>query len=256
MLYGNKVSLKNIITKVYRDLQLKEEDVFLDMIEWGAEALEQIGAFNQLDHIVNEELCINMYKAPLPLGLVALTGLLYHDRPLVPNTNIYGPAKEGVPIPGISPPYSINEAKIENTIFVNTTLRNQLENDGYQIQHGYIKTPFKEGKLYISYDKMPIDCEGYPEVPDEVSFREAVYRYIVYKWMYPKVITGEINDRLLQDAEQKWHWYCNQAGAKAMSPDLNQLEAIKRNFIAQKPNLNMFDNFFKDLNKLKDYSSY
>jgi hypothetical protein len=194
-----------------------------------------------------------MYKAPLPLGLVSLTGLVYNDRPLVPNSNIYGPNTEDTPILGVSPPYSINQAKIENTIFINTILRNQLENDGYRLEDGYIKTPFSKGKLYISYNKIPVDCEGYPEVPDEVSFREAVYRYIVYKWMYPKVITGQINDRLLQDAEQKWHWYCNQAGTKAMSPDINQLEAIKRNFLSLKPNVNMFSNFFTNLNKLGDY---
>lgn len=54
-LSGKTISLKQIIAKVYRDLQLKEEDNFIDFIEWGAEALEQIGVFEQLTTKVTED---------------------------------------------------------------------------------------------------------------------------------------------------------------------------------------------------------
>ena len=39
MLTGKKVSVKNIIAKVFRDLKLKEEQDFIDFLEWADEAL-------------------------------------------------------------------------------------------------------------------------------------------------------------------------------------------------------------------------
>ena len=44
------VSIKNVISKVYRDLHLEDESRFQDMIEWSAEAMEQIGSFSQYEH--------------------------------------------------------------------------------------------------------------------------------------------------------------------------------------------------------------
>ena len=89
-----------------------------------------------------------------------------------------------------------------------------------------------------------MDCDGFPLVPDHVSFREALYWFIVYKYSYIQWRRGEVTRDVYQDAEYKWIYYCNQAGAEAMMPNLTVLENLKRSWLSLEPNLCKFDSFF------------
>jgi len=248
-LTGRHVSLKNIIAKVYRDLKLKEEEDFIDFFEWGAEALEQIGVFEQLE---TKGLCIpiNFYKAELPCDLVYLNYISYDNKNLLPSSNLQGPVitddVSNTEYTGLSLPDHV--ARFDTPAYVGGISQGTPINS-YTISNGYIKVGVQDGDLHISYQAMPTDEEGYPLVPDDVSFREAVYRYIVYKHLYPKYVRGEVSDRVIADAENKWLWYCGQAGAKAQMPSLAGLESMARSYLSLKPNVQQFKNFFEDLNK-------
>lgn len=248
MLNGNYVSLKNIIAKVYRDFGLKEEDDFANMIEWGAEALEQIGVFEQLTTETKDiEICF--YKGVLPSNLVYINQVMYLGRPLMPTTNNFGPLKTFNNIVTTDEGLSVNQDKIENGVFAGIERYYDTPNDSYKIQHGYIKTSFCDGCITISYQQLPLDEEEYPLVPDDVSFREAIYRYIVYKYLYPMYVMGKVSENVYKDAEVKWLWYCAQAGTKAQMPDLNKLESIKRSYLSLRPKPNQFKTFFEKLNQ-------
>lgn len=244
-LTGRTVSLKNIIAKVFRDLNLKEEQDFINMIEWGAEALEQIGVFEQL---TTKVYCadIKFYKAPIPCDMVYINSVAVDGVNLKPSSNQFGVQQFEDTSDRADTGLAINIDKVQNAAYAGILDLVQHPN-AYTISGGYIKLAKEKGKLQISYQAVPEDEEGYPLVPDDVSFREAVYRYIVYKWMYPQVIVGKIDARLLSDAEQKWHWYCNQAGAKAQMPDQGKLENIARNYLRLKPDLYRFDKFYDNI---------
>ena len=96
---------------------------------------------------------------------------------------------------------------------------------------------------------MPTDSEGYPLIPDYAEFKEAIYWYINMKYSYAFWRRGEIRDGIYQDAEQKWHWYCQQAANKGMMPDLGQLENIKRSYLSLRPKTEQFKNFYSNLNR-------
>lgn len=247
MLTGNYVSLKSIIAKVYRDFGLKEEDDFVNFIEWGAEALEHIGCFEQLVTPDPLEVKINFYKGELPIDLVYLNQVLYKGHAIFPTTNTFGPLNTPKFSISADSGLSVNQTKIENSAY-NGVERTHVITDTYKIESGYIKTSFEEGSIWLSYQALPLDIEGYPLVPDDVSFREATYRYIVYKYLYPQFVIGKVNKDVYYDAENKWYWYCNQAGAKAKMPDINTLESIKRSFLSLRPKPNQFKTFFEDLN--------
>lgn len=247
-LTGKKVSLKNIIAKLYRDFGLKEEDDFINFIEWGAEALEHIGVFEQLNSEV-AEIVITNYKGPLPEDLVYINQVAYLNRVLFPTTNTFGP----VVTPNANLPsdtgLSVNQTKIEGGAFGGVEKNHNFPTDSYSIKGGYIHASFESGCLDISYQALPLDCDGYPLVPEEISFREAVYRYLVYKYLYPQYVTGKISENVYKDSESKWYWYCSQAGAKAQMPDLNKLESIKRSYLSLRPKPNQFRTFFEQLNQ-------
>jgi len=258
MIYSGKTtSVKVVIAKLYRDLDLKEEDVFINFLEWSAEALEKIGAFTQLEN-KTECLSINNYRGELPADLVYLNQVSYNGYAILPSSNSFGSIKLDTSSPNTAP-YAFYQNKIENTIFINPADSGlyMLNNRGlydrvtYTIQNGCIKTSFNIGTLDISYQALPIDCDGYPLVPDYVEFREALYWYINMKYSYAMYRRGELRDGVYNHAEERWHWYCQQAANKAMIPDLNTLESIKRSFLTLKPKTEQFRNFFNDLNSNK-----
>lgn len=247
MLSGKTVSVKSIIAKVYRDLQLKEEEPFMDFIEWCAEALDFIHVYPQYNI---KQICfeVTAYKTELPYDFIGLDQIEYEGVNLRATNNSFGPIKDNAVIGRYYTPYSYNQSKLENAVFVDPYSTSYFrEGYSFKIENGWLKTSFKEGDINLSYISQPMDEEGYPLIPDNVSFKEALYWFIVYKYLYPKALRGEISASFYDDAYNKWQWYCNQAGAEAMMPDLNTLENIKRSYLSLKINPYLFNNFFNSL---------
>jgi len=64
---------------------------------------------------------------------------------------------------------------------------------------------FKDGIVMISYLKMMVDDRGYPMIPSEYKYSEAIYRYVVYKMVefnYWRGYEGYERRRLY--AKQEW----------------------------------------------------
>lgn len=247
-LSGKYVSVKNIIAKVYRDLQLKDEEPFMDMIEWMAEALDFIHVYPQYSH---GKVCfeISGYKTELPCDFISIEGIAYNGRNLVPTNNLFGTSTIQGNRGAYYTPYSYNQSKIENVLFVEpeNLSYNRSNNVSFKIENGWLKTPYNEGIIDMIYVSQPMDEEGYPLIPDNQSFREAIYKYVVYKYLYSRYIRGEVSENIYQDAKYDWKYYCNQAGTEAIMPTLGELENLKRSFLSLKPRVNLFNNFYNSL---------
>jgi len=254
---GKNVSVKNVIAKVYRDLDLREEDNLINFIEWSAEALEKIGAFSQLES-KHKRVEIENYRGELPDDLVYLTLVTYRNYPILPTENAISPIKIDTATSSTRP-YAFYQDKIQNAVFVDDTgfegnnTRVKFDDVKYQISNGLIKTSFDCGYLEIVYEAMPLDEEGFPLVPDYVEFKDALYWYINMKYSYTQWRRGELRDGIYQDAENKWHWYCQQAANKAMIPDLGKLENIKRSYLTLRPRTEQFKKFYDNLNETPPY---
>lgn len=253
MIYSGKtVSIKQVISKVYRDLDLKEETSFINFLEWSAEALEQIGAFTQLV-AKKEKLFLQNYRAELPDDLVYLTLVTYNNYPLLPTENVVDPVKID-DTSSSTRPYAFYQDKIQNATFVSDSgfqgnnSRVKYDNLHYKISNGCIKTGVENGFLLIVYEAMPLDDDGFPLIPDYVEFKEAIYWYINMKYTYAMWRRGEVRDGVYQDTETRWNWHCQQAANKAMIPDLGHLENIKRSFLSLRPRVDQFKNFYNHLN--------
>lgn len=97
----------------------------------------------------------------------------------------------------------------------------------YIITSGYIKTNVKDGYLMIAYQAIPTDTDGYPLIPDDASFKDALYWYITMKLLYPEWKGGRVRDAVYYDARRSWNYYSKQAYGNAMMPDQEQMESIK-----------------------------
>lgn len=240
----NRISVKNIIAKVYRDLQIDQEFDGLDIIEWSIEGFRLIGAFQQY---VTKKACLKVcnYRVEIPCDMLDLVSIGYDGYQLSQGSTNRLPT----PAPEYPAPYSFLEQKMDNVAFkVGMKYRFPKTGKSFIMENGWFKTDFKEGELDITYTAMETDDMGIPLIPDDESYREALFWFIAKKYFYAKSIKEDRYRWFYQDAEQKWQWYCNQAGAKAMMPTLHQLENIKRNFLSMLPDVNAYKTFFENIN--------
>lgn len=119
--------------------------------------------------------------------------------------------------------------------------------DSYIIDGGYIKTSFGDGKVCLSYMAFPVDKDNYPMIPDDVSYKEAMFWY-VYKQMLLGGYDKPTNKIDYAFADQKWQHYCSQARNAANFPDIDRYESFMNQWVRLVPDLNRHASFFEDLN--------
>lgn len=259
MIY-NLVSVKRVIAKVFSDLDLQEETHRItDMIEWSAEALEKIGAFPTLEIYITGKgteplLRVENYQCSLPVGLHSIIQVAYAE-------NMEGPFYPMRSDTGSFDAVKGMTTETTNPLTLEVTYGTADEEDGvtsftsdltYVLSPGYIKTNVKEGYLMVSYNRVPVDEEGYPKIPDHVSFMEALYWYITMKLLYPQWRDGRVRDAVYYDARRSWNYYCKQAYGTAMMPNTDQLESIKNAWLRLVPELNEHRSFFSTVGQAQE----
>ena len=211
------VSIKRLISKVFRDTKLTDDSAIYDMIEWAAEAMGFIGVgaiFNNR----SDTFQVKDYVTGIPCQLEQIIGIKYCGKELVHMTGEFDTLGHYM--------------KTGNTH--GTTMLN-----GYKPENGYLLYNFREGEVEISYTMIAVDNEGYPLIVDNVSVLEAISRYIVYKMNYGKYLSGTMDVRLFSKLENDWRLYCGQAKGALNSPSISELTNIKNIWLAKIPRINM-----------------
>lgn len=224
MIYGYK-SIKTLIAKVYRDLHITEESRWTSMIEWAAEALELIGVFYQyVPKTVDLEVVGK--RVALPCDLHDIQQISFQGRPLVYGSGTFDTTDDCA------------DCKENKTIsqFV------------YTVNDSFINTNF-DGIICLSYTAVPLDEDGFPLIPDDISFSNAIEAYIVKMLYYPDLLRGTINPNLYDKLENDWNYKCMQARGKGNMPSLDQMESIKNSWLRIMPQINEHAFFFNDLSK-------
>lgn len=96
----------------------------------------------------------------------------------------------------------------------------------YKIQGQVIFTSIKNGIIEISYESIPVDCDGYPLIPDNSSFRDALELYITkrrYKVLYD---TSKIRNDVYNNTCQEYAFAAGQAQTSLIMPSIDELEAL------------------------------
>ena len=128
---------------------------------------------------------------------------------------------------------------------------NMQYEDTYIVDNDYIKTSFESGKICLSYMAFPTDDDCYPLVPDDISFKEAMFWY-VYKKILLSNPTFKNNGIDYGTAENQWKYYCTQARNAANYPDIDKYESFMNQWVRLLPNMNRHETLFEDLNTRED----
>ena len=246
----NLISCKTVISKVFTDLDLQEESHRItDFVEWIGEGMLKIGAFpSMITKVTGKEglpaLQLDDYQAKLPCDLYSINQVAY-------SASEYGPF---YPMRYAAGSYSFNNEMTkkspqldatDNKTIPSTQGGPQFSGDfTYSVTGNWIKANVRDGYLLISYQAIPIDEDGYPMIPNDVSFSEALYWYINMKLSYPKWVSGQIRDAIYYDAKSSWNFFRKQAYANAMMPNSDQLESIKNTWLKLVPEINANKNFY------------
>jgi len=138
----------------------------------------------------------------------------------------------------------------------NTSPLATTEDITYVITPGYIKTNIETGYIMLAYQAIPTDNEGYPMIPDDAGFIEAIYWYIVMKLYYPQWVAGQIRDAVYFDARRSWNYYCKQAYGDALMPNTDLLESIKNSWLRLVPEIHEHSSGFSTLGQAQTYYNH
>jgi len=282
MIYKN-VSSKVVIRKIMRDLRPPGDNWLDDSIEWMGEALAHIGTPAQL----LQKTCVLKvvgHKALLPNDLFYLEQAAVSNSvspavateldELIEKIDELNALIQSNPDDAISFNYQLRDLNARMTVLEGYYLNDSAglqamtygtstfhqsgnckeckENQSvrkvsYIIDGDYIKTSFESGRVCLSYKAYPIDDDCYPLIPDDISFKEALFWYC-YKQMLLSGYTPSMNGIDYNFADAKWRFYCTQARNQATMPSIDKYESFMDQWVRLIPNINRHAEFFENLN--------
>lgn len=96
----------------------------------------------------------------------------------------------------------------------------------YKLQGQAIYTSMKNGTIEIVYQAIPVDCDGYPMIADNSSFREALELYITKKRYKVLFDTGKIRGDVYSSTCQDYAFAVGQAQTSLIMPTIDEMESI------------------------------
>lgn len=280
MIDNKLISSKAVLAKIIADLDLKEDEIRItDVREWIGEAMEKIGAVQQLEHKVANIQVVD-YQAKLPCDLYRLNQVAFSFEngcgwlPMRKVTNSFGVYKKcGECNPIVKNIFNVNTDKeaidiLNEDVNVKQTLSalvNQYtipSNNGrliignpatfntslqYSTKPGYITVNVPCGWLKISYHAIITDEDSMPMIPDIPSYFEAIFWYVAMKMSYPKYLKGQLNQNIYYDMRNSWNFYRRQAYAEAMMPTVDELKSIQNTWDRLYPENDEHCTFFEHL---------
>lgn len=96
----------------------------------------------------------------------------------------------------------------------------------YKVQNSIIFTSFKDGVIEIAYHSIMLDKEGYPLIPENSSFIQALELYIKKQVFTILFDQGKISRDVLNNTQQEYAWYVGQAQRDLFMPTIDQMESI------------------------------
>ena len=223
------ISSKAIIAKLLRDLNIQRTDFINDAVEWTGESLDAIGSFAQTttDYRITKS---SSHRTPVPRGTISINSM-YYAKKEIPDGET--PVREDF---DYQLPYGSvdrHPAWIPEDSEHPVTVDRSKHNEDFVLDDGYIRTSFESDWIMFTYQKVKVDEDGFPKVPDTYEFRQAIYWYIVYKMMeggmkHPAGIN------YLQ-AEERWLKYCQQARNDANMPSVSEMERFKDMWVGLLP---------------------
>lgn len=158
----NYFSIKTMIGRFLSDYGL-EDTAFMERVpEWTEDAIHMMGLSNYYTYKY-ALIKIDNHKGLLPCGLDNL-----HSAWVATTCEITDDIK------------NLRRLFIRNTPLLGKGIKTTDHTTAYGSINGrYVHTSFQDGYVYLVYKGVPLDCDGYPLVPDDAKLKEALEYYYI-----------------------------------------------------------------------------
>lgn len=96
----------------------------------------------------------------------------------------------------------------------------------YKVQGSVIFTSMKNGTIEIAYRALAVDSEGYPMVPDNSSYINALELYIKKKCFNVLFDTGKITPQVYNQVCQDYAWAVGQAQSDLVRLSIDEMQSL------------------------------
>jgi len=250
------------------------------VLEHAARAMEMIGARVQYQTDV-KVLQVSNHKALLPKGLVQINQIAYKfngsltaedefdikkalgidNEPYMQNSTLWMHST------WLQSPWNRDENKwkplrLSTNTFALAIHQDNCVNFTAKCEHSYtvstdgtITTSFKDGYIYISYLRYPMDCDGNFLIPDHEYYKEALRCYIMMRlWEYRMNMKEEGAGQLYLQYRDQWGLIKAKATAVINAPDLDEMENIRNIYNRIVPKYRQYYSFFGNLGKEESFN--
>lgn len=233
MIY-NTISIKSLLSKIYRDLKPNNSNWESEAIEWAGEALSFIGT-NQGFVTKKKTLKVKDYRTLLPYDFYTLQAVYYGDNQLPyggnPQNNSY--IDEAIYI-------AAKDQVLESNNFQMTRYGSKLYTstnsgeDYYIIVPNYIQTSFETGDIEILYNAWPLDADGLPEIPDTPYYTTALQWYVL-RQMILGGYEHPNKEFTFSFVDTQWKHYCLAAQNDAVFPSEDKVRRFNEMWVSLVP---------------------
>lgn len=112
---------------------------------------------------------------------------------------------------------------------INSRVASKAGEYTYKVDSGWLTCSLQNSYLEIAYQAFPVDEFGFPLIPDDQSFINAVKYYVIERLDFKLWRKGKIADKVYAKSEQERLFYIAQASNKAKMPmSIDEWEAFRR----------------------------
>ena len=237
MIY-NTTSSGEILSKMARDLNIADASFESKAIEWIGEAIELIGAGSSREE-AHAILIVDDFKAPTPSLITNIRaiwkvgeesdvieeeeGNLSFDPDQIANKANFRIRRHGDRI------IDVNIHESLSSVEPPTIYQHETTKTNYKLNPGYFHFNFNRGLVHVAYDRIEVDENNYPTIPDSASYKEALFFYILKKLMMGG-FRPALEEFTWEYANQMWRHYAAQAKARSNMPDDDEYKRFANNW--------------------------
>lgn len=224
-------TLQPVIGKIVRDVRHVDGSYLDDLTEWVAEAIGLLKTRYQLE-LRNKQVVLDFHSSFAGCLEGSLAAVIYQGHRLpqtggvasMRNAGYRGPS---IPQTVVNPSVSTPLDQTTGTVNYNNVTLQSLEmlplhsEYFYRMNYNKIETNIREGILDIWYWAAPTDEDGFPMIPDNHLYKEAIYFYC-----RTKMIGTGFKDPVFKYAECESHWelYAARAIAEITYPTVDEVQ--------------------------------
>lgn len=221
------VSTMRILEGVARDAAYDNVSIG-DALEWLWEVIEYLNIpLYYVDDIVYID--VEDYRGRMPENFQKLVQVRDYvtKTPLLESKYLFFKSPNKTPLDQIQAIVNVEGGSVEYSTSQQSA-STRYDQYTYKIEEGWIYTEYSTTKIEMAYKAFPIDENGFPKVPEDAKFLRALKAFIIMKLDYLGWRKGLISEAIYRNSEQDYYYAAASAQSKANMPNLEMMEAMRR----------------------------